>query len=111
MPKPSDPADVVELTFGGGRRIQVHRIIAGRVRGLDMDGDLLIPLGDARQLIRHEDDSEYLVALTPCCHASGKGADVATGVVCRGCHREVDGKYGGPGKIALLLDAHEHHHH
>lgn len=35
--------------------------------------------------------------LTPCCGASGKGASVGTGVVCRGCYTEVDPIYGtGP---------------
>lgn len=35
-------------------------------------------------------------ALTPCCGASGKGADCNSGVVCRSCYREVDAYFGGP---------------
>lgn len=51
--------------------------------------------------IHHDDGTEYLIPLTPCCHASGKGAESATGVVCRGCYREVDPKYGGDSSIAI----------
>lgn len=32
---------------------------------------------------------------------SGKGAESATGVVCRGCYREVDLKFGGPSSLAI----------
>jgi hypothetical protein len=32
--------------------------------------------------------------LTPCCHASGKGGESPSGVVCRKCHQPVAGVYG-----------------
>ncbi|GAB3162049.1 hypothetical protein GCM10027258_80280 [Amycolatopsis stemonae] len=101
MPRPTNPADTVEITLADGQHVTVHAVIAGRVRGIDADGDLLVPLGDTENPIRHDDGSEYLIPLTPCCHASGKGSESPTGVVCRGCYRPVDGKYGGPGFLAI----------
>ncbi len=46
-----------------------------------------------------------LVALTPCCKASGKGGDSPTGVVCRACYRPVSAKYGTSGWESLLQAA------
>lgn len=86
-----------------GRRVHARRRIADRVRGIDADGDLVVPLGEPGSPIRHEDGTEYLMPLTPCCHASGKGAESRTGVVCRACYREVDGKYGGPSTVAVRV--------
>lgn len=103
MPTPTDPDDAVELTLTDGRRIRVHPVIADRVRGVDADGDLLIPLGEADTPIHHPDGTEYLIPLTPCCHASGKGSESSTGVVCRRCYREVDPKYGGPSEVAIHI--------
>ena len=103
MPKPTDPADAVELTLADGRRIHVRPVIADRVRGIDAEGDLLIPLGEPDNPIRHGDGAEYLIPLTPCCQASGKGAESGTGVVCRNCYREVDPKHGGPGTLAVRV--------
>ncbi len=103
MPNPTDPADAVELTLADGRRIRVPALIADRVRGIDAEGDLLIPLGEPNNPIRHDDGAEYLIPLTPCCHASGKGAESRTGVVCRSCYREVDPKYGGAGALAVRI--------
>ncbi|WP_053734153.1 hypothetical protein [Nocardia sp. NRRL S-836] len=86
-----------------GRRLRIRSVIADRVRGVDADGDLLIPLAEPGQHIPDDHGDEYLVPLTPCCHAHGKGADSATGVVCRNCYREVDPKYGGPGDLSVAV--------
>ena len=43
------------------------------------------------------DDTGAAYFLTPCCHASGKGADVSTGVVCRKCYDEVSWCFGDVG--------------
>jgi len=102
MLKPTDPADIVELTLTDGRHIGVRSAIADRVRGIDADGDPLVVLGKADKPIRDE-DGEYLIPLTPCCHAGGKGAESGTGVACRRCHQEVDSKYGGRGTLALAV--------
>ncbi|MEV0682168.1 hypothetical protein AB0I60_37195 [Actinosynnema sp. NPDC050436] len=102
--RPTDPADTVELLFADGRRIAVHATIAGRIQGLDADGDLLVPLGEPGHPIHHDDGTEYLIPLTTCCHASGTGSTMAdSGVVCRSCRHEVDGKYAGPGTLALAV--------
>jgi hypothetical protein len=55
-----------------------HVTIIGR----DSEGDLVV-----------ESDG-MLYPLTHCCLASGKGAEVSTGVVCRSCYEEVDSIYG-----------------
>lgn len=39
-------------------------------------------------------DSGMFYPLTSCCRATGKGAEVETGTVCRSCYREVDPTYG-----------------
>lgn len=101
MPRPTTPADTVDIALVDGRHLKVHAVIADRVRGIDADGDLLVPLGDTDHPIRHEDGTEYLIPLTRCCHASGKGSESPTGVVCRRCYRPVDVKYGGPGHLAI----------
>lgn len=98
---PNSPNSTVTLTLANGARIKVDRVISHRIRGLDADGDLLL----CDQTIRSQDGAEYLVPLTRCCRATGKGADSATGVVCRNCYRVVHSKYGGPGRIAVGLAA------
>jgi hypothetical protein len=103
MPTPASPADAVELVLEDGRRLRVRAIIADRVRGVDADGDLLVPLAEPGQHIPGDDGDEYLVPLTACCHAHGKGADSTTGVVCRNCYREVDPKYSGPGDLSVAV--------
>ncbi|MFI6031582.1 hypothetical protein [Amycolatopsis magusensis] len=103
MPRPTDPADVVNIALADGRHLTVHAVFATRVRGVDADGDLLVTLGEPDHPIRRDDGAEYLIPLTPCCHADGKGAESATGVVCRGCYREVDPKYGRPGSHAIAI--------
>ncbi|WP_086667063.1 hypothetical protein [Lentzea kentuckyensis] len=92
-----DPA-TVELTFTNGFRHLVPAFLAARVRGIDSDGDLLVPLCDRPSMLR-DDHTEYLVPLTPCCRATGKGAECSTGVVCRSCFEEVGIKYGLDGQI------------
>ena len=97
----NEPA-LVEITLRDGRRIRVRELIADQVRGVDADGDLVVGLGTPDSPIRHSDGTDYLVPLTPCCAAHGKGsADSSTGVVCRACYREVDVKYGGPSAVTV----------
>lgn len=73
-----------------------------------VNGDLVaVPAGIARDFVGLDEDGDWvckedfpdgstmLYALTPCCHASGKGSvNCETGVVCRACYDEVDPKYG-----------------
>ena len=80
----SDPTDIC-LTFANGDQVLVRADLAPRIVGVDYDGDLV------------GEDHGMLYALTPCCHASGKGMghDGDEGYVgCRACHEEVDWKYG-----------------
>ena len=94
----------VEVALEDGRRIQVLAADADRIRGVDADGDVVMPLGTPGSPHLHPDGSEYLIPVTPCCHASGKGSgDVETGVVCRTCYCEVDGKYGGPSSVVVTV--------
>lgn len=97
-----DPS-TVELTFSNGLRHLVPCLLAARVRGIDSDGDLLVPLCDQPTPVLRDDQTEYLVPLTPCCQATGKGAGCSTGVVCRSCFEEVDTKYGLDGQVAAEL--------
>ena len=95
---------VSDVPLADGRRVRTHPEIAPQVRGLDADGDLVVPLGSADAPIRHDDGSEWLVPLTPCCHATGKGwadGDGTGGVVCRTCFEWVDEKFGGPTTVAV----------
>jgi hypothetical protein len=61
------------------------------VVGLDYDGDLVVAITTDEYGMKG-----YLYPLTPCCHASGKGSESPTGVVCRKCYATVDSKFGGP---------------
>lgn len=92
MSLPTDPADTVDIVLADGRTRRVRAVIADRVRGLDSEGDLVVPLYDG---------ATSLISLTTCCDATGKGAECSTGVVCRNCYREVDAKYGGPSTVAV----------
>jgi hypothetical protein len=56
--------------------------------GLDSEGNLVVT----------SDDITY--ALTPCCNASGKGAESSTGVVCRSCYQEVSERFGDTADVA-----------
>lgn len=65
-------------------RAEIPSRLDDDVVGWDQDGDLVV---------------EFLpgayAPLTPCCHASGKGVTYSeTGVACRACYVDVDGKYG-----------------
>jgi hypothetical protein len=75
---PNEPA-LVEITLEDGSCILVRAVIADRVRGIDADGDPVVPLGTAEAPIRREDGAEYLYPLTPCCQASGKAPNPALG--------------------------------
>lgn len=104
MPDTASRSDMVDIPLVNGRHIQVRAGLADRVHGIDADGDALATLGEPDHPIRHPDGSNYLVPLTPCCQADGKGSESATGVVCRACYREVDGKYGGHSTVAVARD-------
>ncbi|UUV32160.1 hypothetical protein NQK81_01545 [Amycolatopsis roodepoortensis] len=101
MPRPDTPGAAVAIELADGSHRNVHVVIADRVVGVDADDDLLIPLGEPGRPILHDDGTEKLIPLTPCCNASGKGSESRTGVVCRRCYREVDAKYGGSSSIAV----------
>lgn len=99
--------DTVELLLTNGQRIQTPAVIASRVRGVDPDGDLLVPLLGPDSPPQRDNHVEYLIPLTPCCHASGRGAESRTDLVCRRCHREVAARYGGPGQLdTAVSDSH-----
>lgn len=83
----------VPLLFANGTWRPVAAQLAPRVVGLDADGDLLVPL--------MEEMPDYLIPLTPCCNASGKGG--AAGVICRACYRNVSYKYGGQEELAVAV--------
>lgn len=81
------------VTFEDGTERLLDTRLSDRVVGLDADGDLLVPLMDEMP--------DYLVPLTSCCNASGKGSESPTGVVCRACGRFVTAKYGGPSTLTV----------
>jgi magnesium chelatase family protein len=94
--------DLVEVILADGRRVPVKAQSADRVRGIDTEGDLLVPLegGDGQSVL--SGGGEYLVPLTRCCQAVGKGSTYGdTGVVCRICFLPVSAKYGGRGELAV----------
>lgn len=100
MPTPSHPT--VSLLLVNGDRVHVASAIADRVRGIDVDGDLLL----CDETLQSPDGTEYLVPLTPCCRATGKGViDSETGIACRRCYRDVHYKYGDRGELAIGLAA------
>jgi hypothetical protein len=78
-------ARIVPVEFAGGRIIALRADTARWALGLDVDGDVVI---------EHPDMPGWPYPLTPCCHASGKGWNSPTGVVCRSCYADVDPKYG-----------------
>jgi len=89
------PQTLVVFLDGTGRLIRTD--LVPRVRGLDADGDVVVFAE-----MTHPDDSEYLIALTACCLASGKGSiDSATGVCCRACYADVDSKFGTWATVAF----------
>jgi hypothetical protein len=103
MDKPNDPTSRVDLALEDGRHITVHAAIADRIVGVDADGDPVVNLGQPDSPIYHDDGTEYLTPLTPCCNAHGKGAAVSTSVVCRACYAVVDIKYGGPSDVVVRV--------
>lgn len=81
------------VTFADGSTVTLPPGIACIVVGKDADGN---PVAQWEDLTW---------ALTPCCHASGKGS-VAGGfpaVVCRSCYREVDPYFGGDATVAVAV--------
>jgi hypothetical protein len=95
------PCGRVELALEDGAHITVRAAIAHRIVGVDAERDPVARLGEPDSPMHHGDGSEYLVPLTPCCNADGKGADVSTGVVCRACYAVVDIKYGSPSELVV----------
>lgn len=49
---------------------------------------------DDISVIAKDNDLTLYYRLTNCCGASGKGSEVASGVVCRACYREVLPEFG-----------------
>lgn len=91
----------IEKTLTDGRVVNVAVGDAEHFRGLDAEGDQMVetdiyPAGDPRN---------WLVILTPCCNASGKGlSDEDYGYVgCRHCYAEVDPKHGGVFTLADVV--------
>lgn len=100
----SPTTDVVVVSFTDGTRVRVPAELASRVVGLDTDRHLLVPLFDEQPDFPAPDGSgPYLVPLTPCCQASGKGSE--TGIVCRRCYRPVDAKHGAWSRLAVPVVA------
>lgn len=101
--------DCTSIEMADGRRVTVPVPIADDVLGVDADGDLVVAVGTPENPIRHDDGSEYLAALTPCCSATGTGSCVggAAAVVCRGCHSQVGAKFARHTRIAVH-SAHRH---
>ena len=79
-------ADTTRVALRSGATVDVPTRMAGRFAGLDANGDWIVEDPD----LGHG----YRYALTPCCHASGKGHE--DGIVCRACYQVVDDYYGGP---------------
>lgn len=73
---------MVALSLDNGMLISVHANIAAEVRGIDVNGHVLVSGGG---------DSMY--ALTKCCQASATASMGA--VCCRACYEEIDEYLGG----------------
>jgi hypothetical protein len=93
------PATTV-TTLEDGTEVRIKWNIRDRFRGLDADGDQAVSLFGPDEPVRDEAARDYVVPLTPCCNASGKGSPSPTGVVCRACYQTVSPKYGGSTEIA-----------
>lgn len=105
MPTPTRPADPVTIILVNGQRIQVRPAIAETALGVDADGDIVVPLGGPGDPIAHPDGRLWRIPLTPCCQASGKGADSPDDpIVCRTCYAGVDGKYATHTTISVPRD-------
>jgi len=94
VPKPSTPS-VIEVMLADGSYVDVPQPLLEGFRGVTFDeyeDRCLVVVGWVQK-----DKSEYLVSLTPCCNATGKGAtDEDYGYVsCRGCANEVSDIHGG----------------
>ena len=95
-------SDTVTIRFVDGSQRDVPGGFATRVRGLDAEGDLLVPLfcggeGDP------DVGEELLVPLTPCCDAYAKGTEA--GVVCRVCYEGVAWKHGATSELVVAVAA------
>jgi len=78
-------------TFADGSTRVVSTGLRVRLLGLDDEGNLVVT-GDG-----------MTYALTPCCNATGKGADVTTGVVCRSCYEEVSSRFGDVADVTTAV--------
>lgn len=81
----------VPVELADGRLVAVVANVAARFCGLDAMGN---------QVVAMDVGSDWLYALTPCCHASGKGSGDGL-TVCRACYVEVDDYFGGPAQVAV----------
>lgn len=83
--------EMVSVPMADGNTYPVPASIAEKFRGLDDQRNVVIKGWD------NADGTEYLIPLTRCCLATGKGMEF--GVGCRGCYNEVDPYFGGPAEV------------
>ena len=69
-----------------GTTVDVDTSLAESFRGL-VNGEYGLYLVIALDM-KHADGSEYLISLTDCCNASGKGGEY--GIICRNCYNDVE---------------------
>lgn len=77
----------VMLKFKDGKQAVFPAHLAYQIAGYSIDSktgeSFLVAMGE-----------DFNYGLTNCCYASGKGASVPSGVVCRSCYQEVSGIFG-----------------
>jgi hypothetical protein len=83
--------DMASVPMADGNSYPVPAGIAEKFRGLDDQRNVVIKGWD------NSDGTEYLIPLTPCCLATGKGME--GGVGCRNCYEYVDDYFGGPAEV------------
>lgn len=91
VPAPDWNLDLVDVPMADGNIYPVPASIAEKFRGLDDQRNVVIAAGT------NTDGTEYLIPLTRCCVATGKGMEY--GVGCRNCYQEVDPYYGGSAEV------------
>ena len=83
--------ELVSIPLADGNAYPVPASIAEKFRGLDDQRNVVIKGWD------NADGTEYLIPLTRCCLATGKGME--GGVGCRNCYEYVDEYFGGPAEV------------
>jgi len=91
VPAPEWNLDLVGIPMKDGNTYPVPASIAEKFRGLDDQRNVVIAAWE------NADGTEYLIPLTRCCLATGKGMEY--GVGCRNCYQEVDPYYGGTAEV------------